>query len=817
LKIVYSIFFIFYCLFNLNAQKRIEKKLDYAQLLYTGRGYKQVLETSNKILKNHPNNFEALRLRGSSNYYLENKDLAYYDLLKYSEHFKLDSSYFNIWLGLKNYYEYNLEFHKAMICSKNAILTKPKITNTTQFDPYKINTNKEIAFSLGGKAQSVELILSQKHVNPRTKDSVYTKSISTSFINHLDPNKNVLLKADINRINDLFKTYIIDIKNTSNAIFKFTNTIYKYRLTQIDSFLNIKKSEEFIFNQLTEPPLSSLYNKIHSNSISELSLKWNQQLHYLILSDLFYPIDSLADFNPTEIDYYPNKQKSIDKATYRIKQIIKEKKEYKGGTEELIQSCFLNAVSTSNDPHSNYFTKDDLENFEETVSKEKFSFGLTFERKENEFKIKSIQFGSSAWLNEEFKVGNTILKVKPKNKEKINLELISVNEINNLLLQFDNDIIEFTIRNGANKIIIKELTKTKIPSNNFVRSYILNGPRNLGYVHLPSFYGESENFKIGCGIDLMNEIVKFEKTNIKGLILDLRNNAGGNLFEVEYISSIFLNKGKYAKLKNKNNKDFLIEETPTGACFDLPLLILVNNLTASASEVLTGILKLHNRAIVVGTNTFGKFTGQIIMPLLPKKIYLDPNRIGELGYLKVTNTQVYLNNGISPQKEGLTPDILLPFLFQDLNSIESTFDNTIPKDTIGSLGSFYPLKKLPVLQLSKLSKSRLDTNTFFNLILDLTINFNPKDIKLDTSISLVKNFSKQSKHYNELIEKVDFLNSFESMYSVDNHSYDLKKLNSDKQKKEIDSQIIKNIKNDIYINESYHILNDMIDLLIKHN
>jgi hypothetical protein len=96
-----------------------------------------------------------------------------------------------------------------------------------------------------------------------------------------------------------------------------------------------------------------LYNKIHSNSISELSLKWNQQLHYLILSDLFYPIDSLADFNPTEIDYYPNKQKSIDKATYRIKQIIKEKKEYKGGTEELIQSCFLNAVSTSNDPHSN--------------------------------------------------------------------------------------------------------------------------------------------------------------------------------------------------------------------------------------------------------------------------------------------------------------------------------------------------------------------------------------------------------------------------------------------------------------------------------
>ena len=802
---------------NLNAQKRIEKKLDHIQLLYTGRGYHQVLKTSNKILKNHPNNFDALRLRGSSYYHLDNRDSAYFDLLKYSEHFKLDSSYFSIWLGLKNYYESKSDFSKAIICSKNAILTNPKITNTTQFDPYKINSNKEIAFSLGGKAQSLEFILSQKHLNPRTKDSTYIKSINTAFIKHLDPNKNVLLKSDIDRINDLFKTYIIDIKNTSNAIFKFTNTIYRYRLNQIDSFLDIKKSKELIFNQLSEPPLPSWYNEHHSTSTNELSLRWNKQLHYDLLSDLFYPIDSLPDFNPTEIDYYPNKQKSIDKATYRLKQIIKEKKEYKGGIEELIQSCFLNAISTSNDPHSNYFTKEDLISFEENVSKEKLSFGLTLERQENEFKIKSIQFGSPAWLKEEFKVGNTIIKIKPKNKEKINLEFISVNEINNLLLQFDNNIVEFTMRNGSNNIIVKKLTKAKIPSNNFVRSYILNGQRSLGYVYLPSFYGESENFKLGCGIDLMNEIVKFENTNIKGLIFDLRNNAGGNLFEVEYISSIFLSKGKYAKLKNKNSKDFLIEEAPTGACFDLPLLILVDNLTASASEVLISILKLHNRAIIVGTNTFGKLTGQIILPLLPKKIYLDPNRVGELGYLKVTNTQIYLNNGISPQKEGITPDIVLPFLFQELNSIESTFNNALPKDTIDSLGSFYPLKKLPVLQLSKLSKARIDTSAFFNLISDLTINYNPKDVKPDTSISLLRNFSIQSQHYNELIEKMDFLNSFESVYSVNNHPYDLETLNSDKQKKEIDSQIIKNIKNDIYINESYHILNNMIDLLIKHN
>ena len=537
---------------------------------------------------------------------------------------------------------------------------------------------------------------------------------------------------------------------------------------------------------------------------------------FYILKEIFIPkIDSIQNVDAAYSEYLLKRTELTKKVVYKSQQLIKDKYNYNGGLANLIQSTFLKSIASTYDPHSDYFTNSELSKFEESLSKEEKSLGLTLKYDRNEVKIESVIFGGPAWISGIFEENDVILKIKAKNNELINLDYYDANEINSLLSDFGYESFEFLIRKKDGRLLNKELVKTKIPSNNFIRSFILEGNRKIGYVYIPSFYVSSEGFQMGCDIDLMNEIVKLENENTAGLILDLRNNGGGSVFELEYILSMFIEKGQFGMLFNKNGSKVVLEKVPTGICYDKPLLVLINENTASASELLASVLQLYNRAVIVGANSFGKFSGQIILPLIPNKTYLTNDEIDSLGYAKMTNIKMYLANGTNYQKKGITPDIFLPFIINNHNSIESKFGNALSFDTISSLDSIFPNNILPIETILEKSKKRIENNDYFNIILDLSDEFCTLFTEQKEIILQFENFKNDSKYYNSLYKKLNILNEFSVSFKIENHKSDLLKFSDEKVQLEINKQILKTLKNDFYLNESFMIINDLINIQLE--
>jgi carboxyl-terminal processing protease len=792
--------------------------LSDANSSFNAINYFRALKISNNILQKDSLSFEALRIRGSSYFYLNNLDSAYYDLLKYSNHKNLDNSFFKVWISLKNYFEINNDFKKALECSKQAIKINPSAKKLSQFDHYSVASNKQLAFSLGGKAIILTNILDEQHIQPITKDSNYVKNIITNYINLLDPIHEYFLQEDIDEILVLSQYLRSDIRNSSNLIFEKTLHILNQRLNQVDSILSsiVNNDDTLNFNKIEK--LEYFKDRLSSfpTNIIDLTNVTRKMVKFHILKEIFIQkIDSIQNLNTAYAEYLSKRTELTKKVVYRSKQLIKDKYNYHGGIANLIQSSFLKSIASVYDPHSDYFTNDELSKFEELLSKEEKSLGLTLKYDINEVKIESILFGSPAWISGNFEENDIVVKIKPKNKEPINIDYYDAHELNNLLYDFENESFEFTLRKKDGRLIDIDLTKTKIPSNNFVRSFILDGKRKIGYAYIPSFYVSSESFQMGCDIDLMNEIVKLENENTEGLILDLRDNGGGSVFELEYILSMFLKKGQFGILSKKNSTKVILEKVPTGICYEKPLLVLINENSASASELLAAILQFNNRALIIGAKSFGKFSGQIISPLIPRKVYLSGEEIDSLGYAKVTNIKMYLANGTSYQKDGITPDIPLPFILDNQSSFESKFKNALSSDTTSPLDSIFQNNKLPISTILIKSEKRIENDMSFNMIKELSEEFRSLFTSQKEIILQFENFKNDSKHYSSFYKKMNLLNEYTTSFKIKNHNSDLLKFSDEKVQLEINKQVLKTLRSDFYLNESFMIINDLIDLQLE--
>lgn len=333
---------------------------------------------------------------------------------------------------------------------------------------------------------------------------------------------------------------------------------------------------------------------------------------------------------------------------------------------------------------------------------------------------------------------------------------------------------------------------------NLTRAFVLKGKSNIGYIHLPGFY-------VGCGLDLMREVIKLSYDSIDGIILDLTGNGGGSVQEVQEIASTFIPEGAFAGVSSTVNGFHVLQKIKTGIVFKDPLLVLVDMSSASSSELLTGILKEFDRAIIVGTNTFGKGTAQIVTPLSYK-------RNEKLGYIKVTTDKMHLLNGESFQLNGVQPHIKLPYIFDTDMVREKAALNAIQPDTILGDTSFISPECLPINFLAANSSFRLDTNQFFKSIVQIDsgitqIHEHAQSINLNIS-----QFKVNAHDRNELYKAFEKTGTHQSsFFSVDNSSMYSLEESKNKDETEINSLLKKQITNNIYIEECFFILNDLLD------
>ena len=341
---------------------------------------------------------------------------------------------------------------------------------------------------------------------------------------------------------------------------------------------------------------------------------------------------------------------------------------------------------------------------------------------------------------------------------------------------------------------------------NSVRGFVIN--EKYGYIKIPSFYtGFESSNKQGLANDVAKELYKLKKENINGLILDLRFNGGGSVEEAINLVGMFIDRGPITILKQKDSESKTIKDYNRGSIFTKPIVVIVNSYSASASELFAAAMQDYNRAIVVGTPTFGKATGQIIIPID------DTNEA--LGYTKITIEKFYRVTGKSHQSTGVVPDVLFPSFYDDFEIGEQYNAHILAADSIPFSLKHIPLEfknkntvltnaqkrvhKSEGLQfLKKMNayylKNYLHKNTCFRLTLEGVYTHNNK---------IIKGWEDLEMDFNNL-EKNDSL-------VVTNSKSTKQIIQFNKEDSAHNTLILGEIGSDLYIKESINILTDPLN------
>lgn len=652
--------------------------------------------------------------------------------------------------------------------------------------------------------------LEENHIKPLPLDENLSKEVIVNLLDQLDHDHLIFLKEDTEKIHALSKSLTEDLKGKSWVVFPKVCQMYKERL---DESLEILDSLQLQSLKISKNELFDLTDTLNPLNNFHQATKWSKIIQHKALlqlaSETFH--QSKKGLNNT----LEKEEEIVQKLILIKKRGIKKITEHSQGYEKYLGTLFLNSIISCYDAHSTYFSKTGWENFQGLLSTEQYSFGMELDENDyGDIFIKNIVPGGPAWNSNELHRSDVLLKVQWFGKEEIQLEGADLHEINSLLSESNYETLEITVRKKEGLTKSVKLKKAKIQNEgNIVKSYILNGRKKIGYISLPGFYSEWENAEgKGCANDVAKELYKLKRENIEGLILDVRYNGGGSLAEGLNLTGVFIDEGPLMILVGKDGKPQVIKDPNRGTAYDGPLVLMVNGQSASASEVLAATLQDYKRAVIVGSPTFGKATGQDIIPLENKYAKLSDFN-SQYGLATISTIKIYRVTGKSAQMKGIMPDVILPDVFGLLPFQEAFLPNAFPNDSISKKLSLSYYKDLPLDTLRQNSRGRLSQISYFK---DLDYHTQKYTLDDDTIQEVPLDVYSYQKHFKNYFGLQDFLNSpvapSSDVYAIENTRYDSSLIDVDAYSKEVNEAFKLNIKEDIYIEESYQIISDLIEL-----
>ena len=372
-----------------------------------------------------------------------------------------------------------------------------------------------------------------------------------------------------------------------------------------------------------------------------------------------------------------------------------------------------------------------------------------------------------------------------------------------MILSEANKSLTITLKRNSGKsfevYIEKQVMKDE---ENSVFSFIIGKDSKIGYIKIPSFYADLDgNSRKGCADDVAREIIKLERDNIKGLVIDLIDNGGGSMEEAIKLAGMFVDYGPLSIVIDHTKEKSIINDPFKGVIYKGPIVILVNSNTASASEFFSSIMQDYNRALLLGSSTLGKATMQTILSLDETK---------NTDFLKITINKFYRVTGKSHQYIGVTPDVVLPEFYEDVYQKESDFPTAIKNDSITSTLKYRPyVKRTLIDKLAKNSKTRLADNFYFNDIKKINLKIdqlvNTPKAEVPMTIDAVFN---QKKIVNSLWKEINTFNDENNPLDVYNSTVNQYLLSAYPNDKTINQYQIDHLKINPYLNEAVNIIND---------
>lgn len=387
---------------------------------------------------------------------------------------------------------------------------------------------------------------------------------------------------------------------------------------------------------------------------------------------------------------------------------------------------YFDAVARAFDPHTGYMPPDNKEDFDIHMRGSLEGIGAVLREEDGFIKVVSIIPGSAAARGGKLQVEDTILEVAQKDGDPVEITDMRLRDAVRLIRGPKGSQVRLTVRkpDGVKEVIalIRDVVQIE---ETFVKSTLLDAPdgNKIGYIMIPSFYRDFDGSKNGatarnCTDDTRAAITELKRSKINGLILDLRNNGGGSLVDAVDIAGLFIRLGPVVLVKNSSGMQRILSDEDPEMVYDGLLVILVNQFSASASEIVAAALQDYGRAVVIGgKHTHGKGTVQTLINMNDNIPTLHLRNYDDLGALKVTIQKFYRVNGGSTQYRGVEPDIVLPSLFQYLKSGEQYLDNSLPWDQVQSVPiTRYGDQPIDLDRLIANSKQRVESDPGLQVI-----------------------------------------------------------------------------------------------------
>lgn len=652
--------------------------------------------------------------------------------------------------------------------------------------------------------------LEAEHYNPSLVNDQLSKRIYSLYLKSLDPNKRFFLKADIVRMSVYRKKIDDQLKRGTSEFYELTGKIFEQRVREVDTLTQniLQKPFQFSTAENFETDATKIDYPQNSQALKE---QWRLYLKYQTLLAYF----DLSNGNGK--NKFSNTQ-SVDpileaKARAKVAKSLKLSLErmLKKKNEEQVD-YYLNAIANSFDPHTEYMAPQIKDDFDMNLTGRLEGIGASLKEDGEYIKVVEIIPGSPAWRQKVLQADDTILKVAQGNKEPVDVVGMPVTDAVKLIRGRKGTLVKLTVRKPSGRITVIPLVRDVVVlEETYAKSAVIwnqKTQKKYGYIDLPSFYRDYQTNSRNSADDVRAELQKLTAEKVNGIILDLRNNGGGILDDAVRMSGLFIKEGPIVQIKDGSGKTEVLSDTDSSIVYSGPLVVLVNSLSASASEILAAALQDYGRAVVVGgASTFGKGTVQIVADL-DQYLPLNLSAIKPAGSLRLTIKKFYRISGGSTQWKGVASDISLPDLYSYLGIQEKAMDYSLPWDITKAVSyQKWNGRPLNIAPLKQASAQRVNKSKAFQLIV--------QDV---ARLKKQKEFSKESLKFTDFManqkllkEEADQLQNLPVAQGAEiaitkPKADDETPSNPNHQKTK---DWLKQIGKDAYINEAWHILNDM--------
>ncbi len=673
----------------------------------------------------------------------------------------------------------------------------------------------------------ITYVLERGHYEPKDLDDSFSSNVFDDFIDVIDPTKRYFLESDVKDFEKYRFMLDDEIRNTDITFF---NVVYDRLMVRMEEAKEIYKevlSEPFDYT-VKENIEIDYSDQDFAASKKELKERWRKQLKYNTLAGFQTKIEnkwrdaislsggddqasadvSIPVFNeiPTTID----KALTEEEARENTKATLDEFFDFVGDLERkdwFVQ--YLNTIVEEFDPHTFYFAPEEKEKFDIGMSGKFEGIGARLQKKPEGAKIVEIISGGPVWRDQNLEVGDEILKVGQEGEEPIDIVGMRLDDAIKLIKGPKGTVVDLTVRKVDGTIETISITRDVVElEESYAKSATIDAGEDVyGLINLPKFYIDFDDYtERNAATDVAKEIERLKEAGAEGLILDLRDNGGGSLKTVVEMAGLFIKDGPIVQVRSSGQRKEVHEDKDERIQWDGPLVILVNELSASASEILAAAMQDYKRAVIIGSKqTFGKGTVQNVIPL---DNIVRGNEHGDLGAIKLTTQKFYRINGGSTQLEGVKSDIVVPDRYSYIDLGERDQQNPLGWDKITPADYKVWDGYIDFETAVSNSKKRLANNPQIELIEESAKWL--KEQQDDNVISLnYDDYVGKQEEAKKRSEKFKSLRDYDSKLSFGSLNYETELFTQDSVLRERRDRWHKELARDIYVEEAVNVLKDL--------